>query len=212
MSILEILVLFLRFRNLLFMPPSSSLQTLQHGLLILDLSWLLSSSSAQHKLYLPHLFLPPQTIFWIHFPVWEEGPRHCLSSLGGSEVWTTDSMYCVGRCTKEERFKPRNPSGREGKVRCERGISRNLTSHLEPILKRDFQVNLTPWILGNFKGKIPHHAVTVVALSINDSSSPTPSCRTGISPTLRTATIFAAWKRANNISYHTPQGLNSLGP
>lgn len=122
MSVLEILVLFLMFRNLFFMLPSSSLWTLQHGILLLDLSWLLSSSSAQHKLCLPHPFLLPQTIFRFHFSVGEEGPMHCLSSLGGSEVWTTDSMYCVGRCSKEERFKRKvqttKPYGEWGRKRC----------------------------------------------------------------------------------------------
>lgn len=59
--------------------------------------------------------------------------------------------------------------------------------------------------------KKPHRAVTVVVLSIDDSNIPTLSYGTGISLLLGTAAIFAVWKRADNMSYHTPKGLNSLG-
>lgn len=77
MSILEILAFFLTFRKLFCMLPSNSLETL-YGQLLLDLSWLLSSSSAQHKLCLPHPFLPLQTIFRCTFKSGRKG-SHTVS-------------------------------------------------------------------------------------------------------------------------------------
>lgn len=91
-------------------------------------------------------------------------------------------------------------------------ILRNLTSHLRFILQRDFQDSLVSWIVGNLEGKTPPHAVTVAVLSINGCSSPTLSYGTGISLTMGTAAIFVVCKCADNMSYHTPEGLNSLGP
>lgn len=65
---------------------------------------------------------------------------------------------------------------------------------------------------GELQRQKPHYAFTVAVLSINDSSNPTLHYEIGISSALGIAAIFAFWKHADNMSYHTPEGLNSLGP
>lgn len=216
MSVLEILVLSLTFRNLFFyaafnLSANITAWPAPPGLQLAPLHLTSSTQAVSPPPSPSNNFL--DTLFRVG------GRAHALSQV----TWWIrglNNWFCVlcGQMFEGRKVQTTKPFGKGGKERKgalgkrKLHILRNLTSHLRFILQRDFQDSLVSWIMGNLEGKTPPHAVTVAVLSINGCSSPTLSYGTGISLTMGTAAIFVVCKCADNMSYHTPEGLNSLGP
>lgn len=137
------------------------------------------------------------------------GRAHALSQ---ATWWIRDlnkwfHVLC-GQMFKGRKVQTTKPFGEGGKVPREKGTRHHISSSFYKGFSRQSGLMDS----GELQRQKPHHAVTVVVLSTDDSSSPTLCCGTGISATLGTAAIFAVWKRADNMSHHTTEELNSLGP
>lgn len=137
------------------MLPSSSLRALQHGLLLLDFSWLFSSYQLNTSHISPTVSSPSNNFLDTFLSV--GGRAHTLSQatwwIRGLNNWVHELCGQMFKGRKVQTTKPFGEGGKGAMWKRKLYSSKNLTSHLELILQRDFQDSLVSGIVGNFKGK-----------------------------------------------------------